>query len=465
MAASTNATDFKELDESGITPLHWKIMFVSGMGFFTDAYDLFIIGVVLTILKTEWNLSAFHVAVIGSTALLAAAIGSLVFGRIADLLGRKRIYGYEVLVLAAGAIASAFSPDIWWLIVFRFILGLGIGGDYPVSATIMSEFAGTKTRGMLVSLVFAMQGLGLIVGPVVAIVLLEAGVSQDLAWRLMLGLGAIPALSVYYMRRHISETPRFKALAAASEGSRAAGQDPVRDHKKHLWSELSVYRKDPTMLRWLIGASVAWFLLDIAYYGNTLSSPLVIKAIDQHASLVHNIEITLAIFAIAAFPGYLVAAATMDRLGRKAIQALGFALMAIAFTAIAFLPGGAQAVVPFIFLYGLSYFFAEFGPNTTTFVFPAEIFPARIRTTSHGITATSGKLGAFLGTFAFPLIMARFGLAGAMGTVALVSVAGLLVTWWLLPEPNGKSLEEISRDDLARIREHDPGAAAAVPAT
>jgi MFS family permease len=462
---STAAHDvsFKELDESGITPFHWKIMFVSGMGFFTDAYDLFIIGVVLTLLKSEWDLSAFHVALVGSTALIAAAIGALVFGRIADLLGRKRIYGYEVLVLAAGAIASAFSPNIWWLIVFRFILGLGIGGDYPVSATIMSEFAGTKVRGMLVSLVFAMQGLGLIVGPLVAIVLLKAGVSNDLAWRLMLGLGAIPALSVYYLRRQIRETPRFTALAgqdaaeakaSATAPKGASDEGPVRDHKKHLWSELKVYRQDPVMLRWLIGASVAWFLLDVAYYGNTLSSPLVVKAIDQHGSLIRNTEITLAIFAVAAFPGYLIAAATMDRLGRKTIQAIGFGFMALAFAAIAFLPGGTQAVVPFILLYGLSYFFAEFGPNTTTFVFPAEIFPARVRTTSHGITATSGKIGAFLGTFAFPLIMARYGLSGAMYTVATVSIAGLLVTWWLLPEPKGKSLEEISRDDLVRVREH-----------
>ena len=476
--AAADDIDFKELDDSGITPFHLKIMFVSGMGFFTDAYDLFIIGVVLTLLKTEWNLSTFEVALVGSTALIAAAIGSLVFGRIADLLGRKRIYGYEVLVLAAGAIASAFSPNIAWLIAFRFILGLGIGGDYPVSATIMSEYAGTKVRGLLVSMVFAMQGLGLMVGPIVAIVLLKAGVSHDLAWRLMLALGAIPALSVYYLRRQIHETPRFSALAgehdeakAASSralgvggGKPASGEGPVRDHKVHLWSELAVYRKDPVMLRWLIGASVAWFLLDIAYYGNTLSSPLVVKAIDQHASLIHNTEITLAIFSVAAFPGYLVAAATMDRLGRKTIQAVGFGFMALAFAAIAFLPGGTQAVVPFILLYGLSYFFAEFGPNTTTFVFPAEIFPARIRTTSHGITATSGKIGAFLGTFAFPLIMARFGLSGAMYSVAAVSIAGLLVTWWLLPEPKGKSLEEISRDDLVRIREHEGTTGAHAPA-
>ncbi|HTV73115.1 MAG TPA: MFS transporter, partial [Candidatus Acidoferrales bacterium] len=393
---------------------------------------------------------------------------------------RKRIYGFEVLVLAAGAIASAFAPSFWWLVGFRFVLGLGIGGDYPVSATIMSEFAGTKVRGMLISMVFAMQGLGLIIGPLVALALLWAGVSHDMAWRVMLAAGAIPALAVFYWRRKMHETPRFAALAGQMDEAQAAtahvlgkatkvpaGEGPKRDRKRHLLTELGVFTKDPVLLRWLIGASLAWFLLDVAYYGNTLSSPLVVRAINSHASLIENTEITLAIFAIAAFPGYLVAAIAMDRLGRKAIQGLGFTLMALAFAAIAFLPAGSQAVVPFILLYGVSYFFAEFGPNTTTFIYPAEIFPARVRTTSHGITAMSGKIGAFIGTFAFPLLMAHFGLPGAMGTVSAVAVIGLLVTWFMLPEPKGQSLEQISRDDLLRIQQHerrDAGSAQPAPA-
>lgn len=460
-ASPATASPFADLDNSGITKFHWKIMFVAGMGFFTDAYDLFIIGVALTLLKPIWHLSAFEVSVLGSSSLLAAAVGAVIFGRVADVLGRKRIYGLEVLVLAIGAIASAFAPSFWWLVVFRFILGVGIGGDYPVSATIMSEYAGRKVRGLLISLVFAMQGIGLIVGPLVAIALIAAGVSHDLAWRVMLALGAIPALSVFYMRRTMNETPRFAALAGATKDAQRAAdralglhndpsldEGPKRDRGKHLFSELAIYAKDRTMLRWLIGASLAWFLLDIAYYGNTLSSPLVVKAINPHASLLTNTFITLAIFAIAAFPGYLVAAISMDHLGRKVIQAGGFLLMGIAFAGIALLPGGSQAVVPFILLYGISYFFAEFGPNTTTFVYPAEIFPARIRTTSHGITATCGKLGAFVGTFAFPLLMDHFGLPGAMGTVSGVAILGLLVTWLLLPEPKGESLEEISHDDL-----------------
>jgi MFS transporter, PHS family, inorganic phosphate transporter len=147
----------RRLDESGITRAHWKIMFISGMGFFTDAYDLFVIGVVMSIVKHQWHVSPTADGLVTSTALLASAIGALMLGRIADMLGRKRIYGYEVLVLALGAIASAFSPNVWWLIIFRFILGIGIGGDYSVSATIMSECAGKKSRGLLISLVFAMQ--------------------------------------------------------------------------------------------------------------------------------------------------------------------------------------------------------------------------------------------------------------------------------------------------------------------
>jgi MFS transporter, PHS family, inorganic phosphate transporter len=129
----TAAYDFSEMDNAAISRHHWKIMLISGMGFFTDAYDLFIIGVVMSLLKPMWHLNKVEVSLVDSTALLAAVFGALLFGRIADMLGRKRNYGVEVLVLAAGAIACAFAPGIWWLIGLRFILGIGIGGDYPVS--------------------------------------------------------------------------------------------------------------------------------------------------------------------------------------------------------------------------------------------------------------------------------------------------------------------------------------------
>ena len=222
------ATDFTEMDNAGISKEHWKIMFISGMGFFTDAYDLFIIGVVMALLKPMWHVGKVEEGLVDSTALLAAAIGALLFGRVADMVGRKRIYGVEVLVLAAGAIACAFSPNIWWLIGFRFILGIGIGGDYPVSSTIMSEYAGKAHRGLLVTLVFAMQAAGLIVGPLLAAGMLATSISHDIIWRILVSAGAIPALAVYWSRRHLKETPRF--LKAAGHEEDEAGKLKKASH-------------------------------------------------------------------------------------------------------------------------------------------------------------------------------------------------------------------------------------------
>jgi len=430
--------DLAQLDDSRITPEHWKIMFISGMGFFTDAYDLFIIGVAMHLIKAEWHTSPLADGLVTSTALLASAVGALLFGRVADMLGRKRIYGFEVLVLAAGAIASAFSPNIWWLIAFRIVLGVGIGGDYPVSSTIMSEFSGKRHRGMMVSLVFAMQAAGLIVGPLLAAFLLAAGIHHDLVWRLLLAFGAIPALAVFQMRRHLAETPRFR-LAAGKMGKKSSFVDGFRR---------LLARRD-LRLR-LIGASLAWFLMDFAYYGNTVSSPKVLAAISPDDSLIWHVLMQLIIFAVAAVPGYFVAAWFMDRMGRKTIQNVGFLMMAIAFGLMAIVPNIEKLVVLFLIFYGVSYFFTEFGPNSTTFIYPAELFPVRERTTGHGIAAAAGKVGGFVGVFLFPIFLARGGLHLAEGVAALVSLLGLIVTIFMLPETKGRSLEELTEEGTVR---------------
>ncbi len=433
MSTTTAATNFADADDSGITPEHWKIMFISGMGFFTDAYDLFIIGVAMHLIKGEWHTSALADGLVTSTALLASALGALWFGRIADSLGRKKIYGWEVLVLAAGAIASAFSPNIWWLIGFRIILGVGIGGDYPVSATIMSEFSGKKHRGMMVSLVFAMQAAGLIVGPLLAALLLVSGMDHDLVWRLLLAFGAIPALAVFRMRRNLAETPRFQ------HASSQQGEQKV----SFMQGFQRLLARRDLRLR-LVGASLTWFLMDFAYYGNTVSSPMVLHAISPDTSLLTQTLTQLAIFAVAAVPGYFVAATMMDRMGRKPIQILGFAMMGGSFLAMALIPGIEKLIYPFLIIYGLSYFFTEFGPNATTFVYPAELFPVDGRTTGHGIASAAGKIGGFAGVFTFPILMAWHGLLTAELGAAIASVVGLLVTVWMLPETKGRTLEELS---------------------
>src|SRR5256884_5359833 len=217
------------LDEASLSRFHRRAVFVSGMGFFTDAYDLFVIGIASTLIASTWHLSSGQLALLNSTMLGAAFLGALVFGRFADLIGRKRVYWMVAAIMVVGALGSALSPSYWVLIAFRFLLGFGVGGDYPVSAVLMSEYANRKDRGKLVGMVFSTQALGLIVGPLVALALLGAGVSDDLAWRILLGLGAVPAAAVIYLRRKMPESPRYqvqvqgKAEQAASQISAFTG--------------------------------------------------------------------------------------------------------------------------------------------------------------------------------------------------------------------------------------------------
>jgi len=442
--------DFTEMDNASISPQHWKIMFISGMGFFTDAYDLFIIGIVMSLVKPIWHTGKIEEALVDSTALLASAFGALLFGRVADMVGRKRIYGVEVLVLAFGAIACAFSPGIWWLIGFRFILGVGIGGDYPVSATIMSEYAGKASRGMLVSLVFAMQAAGLILGPLLASALLATNMSHDLIWRILVGFGAVPALAVYWSRRHLKESPRYLAAAGMEEDEQGklatASHWDKSKHSISFWDGFHRLATESKLLTRLIGASAAWFLMDAAYYGNTVSSPLVLSAMGSDHTLLQKTLTQLGIFTVFAAPGYAVSALLMDRLGRKAIQMLGFGMMTITFGLLALIPNLEKMAVPFLIIYGFSFFFTEFGPNATTFVYPSEIFPVRVRTTGHGIAAAMGKLGGFFGVFVFPFLLHWKGLLGAESAAAIASILGLVVTATMLPETKGKSLEAIEAE-------------------
>lgn len=443
---------FQSLDNADLNRKHWLTVFTAGMGFFTDAYDLFIIGTVTVILTPIFNLSTNQISLLNSISLLASVVGAIGFGKLMDRIGRKRMYGVEVAILVIGALLSALSWNFTSLMIFRVIVGLGVGGDYATSAVITAEYANRRSRGRLIGTVFAMQGFGLLAGPLIASIFLATGVSNGLAWRLMLGLGAIPAASVIYLRRRIRETPRF---THAIKGDAATTAETVRwalGENAETAPAASVLAPVPLrarltskpFLRRLIGTAGAWFLLDIAYYGNSVSSPLILKTLQPNGTLLNHTLISLAIFTVAALPGYWVAVALLDKLGRKRIQIQGFLVMALAYFVIALVPGVTNKVWVFLVIFGISYFFVEFGPNMTTFVYPSEVFPTSIRGAGDGFSAASGKFGAFLGALLVPHLLNGIGIRGVMAVMATVSVVGALLTKLALPEPMGLTLEEAS---------------------
>ncbi|MCY0907963.1 MAG: MFS transporter [Sulfobacillus thermotolerans] len=450
----SSKTVTQTLNEAPLGLFHLRAVLTAGMGFFTDAYDLFIIGAALVLIKAQWHPSSAMIGLLGSTALIAAFAGAFIFGRLADVFGRKSIYGLEAAIMAIGAILSAFSPNVLWLLIFRFIMGLGIGGDYPMSAVLMSEFANTKDRGKLVSLVFSMQALGLITGPIVALTLLSSGINPDIAWRLMLGLGAIPATAVILLRRRMPESPRYLAQVRGADKQAAMGLKSFAGNEVGIVDEKEPTRKlslkemlsQGRYWRLLLGTAGSWALFDYAYYGNSISLPLVIKSVAPHATDVTSIAWSLIIFAVAAVPGYILAFMTIDKIGHRRLQWLGFLIMGAAFGVIGIVPNLTHDILPFLLIFGISYFFAEFGPNTTTFVLSAEVYPTSVRATGHGFSAGVAKFGAFIGVFAFPLLVKALGLNGTLTITFVFAIVGVLLTL-LLPEPSGRSLEEISPVD------------------
>lgn len=424
---------------------YWRIVITAGTGFFTDAYDLFIIGIVTALLTPLWHLSTTQLAILNGASLAAAAIGAIFFGTLADKFGRVKMYGFEILILFFGALLSAISPNFWWLFISRVIVGLGIGGDYPSSAVVTSEYAQNRNRGFLVLLVFAMQAVGLIVGPVLAAFFIWLHNDISVTWRLLLGFGAIPAASVFYLRRSLKETPAYllaKQAETPYEVSRAVCELTGYTDEVYKTSPAKQKLTDKKWFKYLIGTAGAWFLLDVAFYGNGISSVLIMNSINPHGDLLNHTLLSTMLFLFFAVPGYALAAKYVDRIGRKRLQYIGFAMMSLSYAIIALIPGVITNLSWFILIFGISFFFVNFGPNTTTFLIPAEIYPASIRAKAHGISAAVGKIGAFVGAFIMPPFLQHFGMNITLGVMSIVSALGILTTI-LVPEMSNRSLSEI----------------------
>jgi len=461
------------LDGARVQRFHFRTIAVAGMGFFTDAYDLFVISLVLPILVAVAPGGAIgktELAFLGSAALMGAAVGQVLFGWLGDRLGRRRVYGFTLAVMAVAAIGSALSVPVAGLstltvlILWRFALGVGVGGDYPLSATIMSEYSNVQNRGRLVASVFAMQGFGLLAGAGTSLAVVYLVPNLDLAWRLVLGLGAVPAIVTVYYRLRLPETPRFdlahgKSGAAARTVGTITGIDvasagtarPARVPFRQILRSYGVL---------IFATAATWFLLDVAFYSTNIFNPLILKqigfasaasypALEQVRRLaLGNVLIAL----VASVPGYWAAVALIDRVGRRPLQYIGFGVMGSAFLLLALGWNSLVGILPaFLAIYGLTFFFANFGPNTTTFVYPSEVFPTAFRTTGHGIAAAAGKIGAVVAVFVFTGFYVVYGLPWFFGLLAGVSFLGFFLTVTLLPETAQRSLEDASGEDELAI--------------
>jgi len=503
-----------EIDNAPFSMFHAKVCMVAGVGFFTDAYDIFAINIASTMLgyvyghgfplnKSGQKLNTAQDLGVKVATPVGTFVGQLLFGWLADIVGRKRMYGVELMIIIIATFAQALSGAghavgiIGVLVVWRFLMGVGIGGDYPLSAVISSEFASTRIRGRMMTAVFASQGWGNFTAALIGLIIVSAYKNAvlrdpsvdlvphvDYMWRILIGLGCVPGVIALYFRLTIPETPRFtmdierNVLQAKTDienvlahGNSVVDPDaPIQRAiaPKASWADFCHHFGQWKNMKILIGTSWSWFALDIAFYGLGLNSGIVLQVIGFGAPLgtgttlvynnLRNICVGNLILAVGGLiPGYYFSFLFIDRWGRKPIQLMGFIMLTILFIVMGFgfdkLNATSAAKKGFVVLYCFANFFQNFGPNTTTFVIPGEAFPTRYRSTAHGISAASGKLGAIVAQVGFAQLKDIGGPPGGgkfvkhiLEIFAFFMLTGIFSTL-LLPETMNKSLEELSNED------------------
>ncbi|XP_047043250.1 putative inorganic phosphate transporter 1-13 [Lolium rigidum] len=476
------------LDVAGTQLYHFTTIVIAGMGFFTDAYDLFSVSLIADLLgriyynSADGKLPSDVAGAVSAVALCGTLLGQLFFGWLGDRMGRKRIYGVTLKLMVVCSLASGLSfhykPKciIATLCFFRFWLGFGVGGDYPLSATIMSEYANKRTRGAFIAAVFAMQGLGNLAAGAVVLALsarfkntaayeTDPVGQADYVWRIVLMLGAVPALLTYYWRMKMPETARYTALIAKNLKLAASDMaavldidivpekeeaDAIERHEEYGLFSMDFLRRHG---RQLLSTTVCWFVLDVVFYSLNLFMKDIFSGIgwfgdaSQMSPLEQTYEIarTQAIIVVSgSLPGYFLTVLLVDRIGRIKIQLMGFTMMTI------FMIGLAASYkfwsspsmhAGFAIMYAFTLFFANFGPNSTTFILPTEIFPTRLRSTCNGISAAGGKCGAIIGVLWFQY--SETSTRSSLLLLAGCNLVGILFTL-ALPETKGMSLEDIT---------------------
>ncbi|KAH9847518.1 inorganic phosphate transporter [Lenzites betulinus] len=507
-----------EIDNATFSWFHVKVAFVSGAGFFTDAYDIFAINIVSVMLGflygsggdsdfsklSSRTLSTSQEIGIKIATPAGVLFGQLLFGWLGDLLGRKRIYGMELMLIIVATFgqtlcAPAIGVSMMGVLIFwRLMMGIGIGGDYPISAVISSEFSSVYIRGRVMTAVFANQGWGSsVTATLFSFIIVSAYKrsfmdndpssvlhSLDQIWRLVIGLGCIPGAIALYFRLTIPETPRFtmdiernilkagRDLSALLDESEAYTVDPDALNQRVIARQATQHDFRSYFSKWenlkiLIGTAYSWFALDIAFYGLGLNSSVILGAIGFGSpkkglapgpaiyQTLHNASLGNVILSLAGLvPGYWATFIFIDRWGRKPIQFMGFGVLTIIFLIMGFAYNKMNATESgrgaFVFLYCLANFFQNFGPNTTTFIVPGEVFPTRYRATAHGISAASGKFGAVIAQLAFQWLKDVGGpnqfLNHILEIFAFFMLTGVFSTM-LIPETNQKTLEFLSNED------------------
>ena len=434
----------ERLDRLPISPLHRRVVVVAGIGWAMDAMDVGLISFIMAALAREWMLSATTLSWIGSIGFVGMALGATLGGMWADRAGRRYVFAATLLLYGIATGAAALSWSVASLLVFRFLIGLGLGAELPVASTLISEFAPARSRGRVVVLLEAFWAVGWIAAALIGTFVVPG--SPD-GWRWALLIGAAPALYSVVVRRGLPESVRFlerkgreeeaervvrRFEASAGVQPPAGAPPPLRDASADAAPGFAGLWR-PGARRTTAALWTVWFGINFSYYGAFIWIPSLL--VGQGFSLVRSFEFTL-YMTLAQLPGYAVAAYLIERWGRRP-------------TLSTFLAGSVGATLLFatasspaaILTAGLLLSFFNLGAWGALYAVTPEVYPTVLRATGAGWAAGFGRIASILAPLLVPPLIAAGGTMAVFGTFALffgIAIAGSL----LLPELRGQSLPE-----------------------
>ena len=437
----------ERLEQLPVGSFQYKLLVVTGLGWLFDAMDTGLISFILPVLAKEWSLSPAQVGWIGSIGLIGMALGAVLAGTLADRIGRKKVFSITVLLYSLSTGMCALSWSYESLLFFRFLVGFGLGGELPVAATLMSEYAPAHLRGRFIVLLESFWGLGWLVAACIAYLLIPA-----FGWQIAFVIGTLPALYVFLIRLHLPESIRY----LLSRGRTEEAQAIIIDLEQKLHVESRPFEQDPHMnqpdqqtakprfsLLWspayrtrTIMLWLAWFGIVFSYYGIFMWLPSIVYA--QGFAVVKTFEYVL-IMTLAQLPGYYAAAWLVDVIGRKYTLSLFLLLSGIC----SFFFGNAAAP-SMLLLWGAAMSFFNLGAWGVIYTYTPEQYPTSIRALGSGWAAGFGRIGGMLAPMLVGVMLSNM---LAMSTIflmfasVLIAVAGVVLA--LGTESKQKTLEEL----------------------
>jgi MFS transporter, putative metabolite:H+ symporter len=433
-----------------------KVIFtVIATAWLFDSMDLGIMTFVLGSIKSEFALSATQAGLLASSSFLGMLIGAAVAGILADRYGRKPVFQVSMIFWGVGSLLCGFAPSVGWLMVFRVLLGFGMGMEFPIGLSIVSEIVPAKNRGRYLAILEGFWPIGFITAGIATYFLLPV-----IGWRGIFIALALPAVFVFVVRRCVPESPRWlesagRVVAADSVvagieasvkkclhgrelppvaplSSATSVAAPRAARFAQLWTDGYARR---TVMTWSL-----WFFALLGYYGLTtwLGALLQSAGYEVTKSVFYTIIISLA-----GIPGFMFSAWLLESWGRKptcAVTLLGSATFA-------YLYGQAAAThAPLIQLIGaglcMQFFF--FGMWSVLYAYTPELYPTRIRATGAGFASSIGRLGSLLGPSIVGVVLPYTGQAGVFTLGAVSFVIAAVVVLILGVETKGRALEVLS---------------------